>query len=676
MGKTEHSMSLRPAAPSPKSSRSDDLESTAELPVLDPAGTPAADRDADHRDTDTWVPPLAGRAAPAAPADTERLRELERDLQSVSASLQSTTEQLHDTEQLLVAKDERLRQVERARDEALATLAAAEQRAGGFEQRLTALAAELAQRHAAAVQHVTQLNESAHARVAAEQRAAAVADELAQVRAQAGTAQERARLLEQRITERETDERTQRAREQEQQQALAAQGRAHAAGMMEDLHHERARAMSYLESLQTLEGRRRIVEELATDLHREADARAEELARLARELAGRDSRAHELNAELTQRAARIARLEQQVSTITATLAQRDTHLRDARQQAEGLQVSIARLQAEATASAERVRTLETTSEQHKGSNQQQLAELQRLRDERAELDATLEAARVAAAAATQRATAQEAALTQQRERATQLETQLTSERQRAAQLEGELTTLRSEMDAWGSVVQSAQGHLTSIATAEARVRTLEHDAAERHTASRALELERDALAKRVGELEEHLHAAEDTVHRLEADARGRAARVDELEKSNQQWRATAEEARHAASDTVLNPALRDAARHLAEEAPAPELVPEGATRLLIQGDGEGPEVVHVLGRKTSIGRTPDNDLQLDAKFVSRHHAVILAGPLQTIIEDLNSTNGVQVNGRRVTRHTLKDGDQIAIGRAHYRFALRRAGDKR
>jgi hypothetical protein len=37
---------------------------------------------------------------------------------------------------------------------------------------------------------------------------------------------------------------------------------------------------------------------------------------------------------------------------------------------------------------------------------------------------------------------------------------------------------------------------------------------------------------------------------------------------------------------------------------------------------------------------------------------------------------VQVNGRRVTRHTLKDGDHIAIGRAQYRFALRRGGDKR
>ena len=83
-----------------------------------------------------------------------------------------------------------------------------------------------------------------------------------------------------------------------------------------------------------------------------------------------------------------------------------------------------------------------------------------------------------------------------------------------------------------------------------------------------------------------------------------------------------------------------------------EIVPEGAVRLLIRTDGD-TEVVHVLGRKTTIGRTPDNDLQIDAKFISRHHAVILAGPNYTIIEDLNSTNGVLVNNRRVTRHTLQ-----------------------
>src|ERR1700681_3985202 len=106
-----------------------------------------------------------------------------------------------------------------------------------------------------------------------------------------------------------------------------------------------------------------------------------------------------------------------------------------------------------------------------------------------------------------------------------------------------------------------------------------------------------------------------------------------------------------------------------------EAMPQARTRLLIRSDAD-TEVVHVLGRKTTIGRTPDNDLQIDAKFISRHHAVILAGPAHTIIEDLNSTNGVLVNGRRITRQTLKDGDAVMIGKTVFRFAVRPGFDRR
>ncbi len=53
-----------------------------------------------------------------------------------------------------------------------------------------------------------------------------------------------------------------------------------------------------------------------------------------------------------------------------------------------------------------------------------------------------------------------------------------------------------------------------------------------------------------------------------------------------------------------------------------EEVREAGVRLLVRSQ-DGHEVVHVLGRKTTIGRTPDNDLQIDASFISRHHAVLL-----------------------------------------------------
>jgi pSer/pThr/pTyr-binding forkhead associated (FHA) protein len=96
------------------------------------------------------------------------------------------------------------------------------------------------------------------------------------------------------------------------------------------------------------------------------------------------------------------------------------------------------------------------------------------------------------------------------------------------------------------------------------------------------------------------------------------------------------------------------------------------TRLLIRIDSD-TEVVHVINKKvTTIGRTEDNDLTIDTKFISRHHAQMLAGPNFTVLEDLGSTNGVYVNNRRVSKQTLKDSDQVTIGKTRFRFAIKPA----
>ena len=63
-----------------------------------------------------------------------------------------------------------------------------------------------------------------------------------------------------------------------------------------------------------------------------------------------------------------------------------------------------------------------------------------------------------------------------------------------------------------------------------------------------------------------------------------------------------------------------------------------------------------------LGRTPDNDLQVDSKFISRHHCQIVTGSDGiTVIEDLNSTNGIMLGDKRVRRHTLRDGDVVTLG---------------
>jgi chromosome segregation ATPase len=98
--------------------------------------------------------------------------------------------------------------------------------------------------------------------------------------------------------------------------------------------------------------------------------------------------------------------------------------------------------------------------------------------------------------------------------------------------------------------------------------------------------------------------------------------------------------------------------------PQPELVAE-----LIRMDGDRP-VTHILARRTRIGRAQTCDLQIESTSVSRHHALVLVGPREAIIEDLNSTNGVIVNGRKVSRQLLRDGDAITIGEIQFRFMAR------
>ena len=397
-----------------------------------------------------------------------------------------------------------------------------------------------------------------------------------------------------------------------------------------ELQEMRARAASYFESFQSAERRRSLFEGLLSDLQDEVDSHESGRARLARELAGRDVRAGELESDLSHRAARIADLDSQVSTLAGALQQRDV-------------------------------------------------ELTRLRAVEASLSGALEAARSATATVTARAGEHEAALNEARTRVATLEAELAAGRKHGAELEEELARVRGEMEEWAGALRTAQlersGHLASITSGEARVKQLEDRVAEQVEMLRTLQTASDAAIARTHELEADLRAAEDGISRLESQLRGRNARVSELEKANQQWRHTLDETRAAHISTDTHLALRDAAHADAEEGAVREPAADGATRLLIRSEG-ATEVMHVLGRKTSVGRTPDNDLQIDAKYISRHHAVILAGPAHTIIEDLNSTNGVMVNGRRISRQALKDGDQVTIGRAEYRFAVRRTGDKR
>jgi len=64
---------------------------------------------------------------------------------------------------------------------------------------------------------------------------------------------------------------------------------------------------------------------------------------------------------------------------------------------------------------------------------------------------------------------------------------------------------------------------------------------------------------------------------------------------------------------------------------------------------------------TMIGRDADNLIQLSDPKVSKRHALVHAKGHVWTIEDMNSTNGIAVNGARVKRAELKNGDKVHIG---------------
>ena len=84
-------------------------------------------------------------------------------------------------------------------------------------------------------------------------------------------------------------------------------------------------------------------------------------------------------------------------------------------------------------------------------------------------------------------------------------------------------------------------------------------------------------------------------------------------------------------------------------------------RILLASEGKTVLEKELKPGRLVIGRTSDNDLQIDSKFISRHHCQIVTQPESCVIEDLNSTNGIFVQSKRVRRHNLNDGDVVKVG---------------
>src|SRR5438445_5562537 len=92
-------------------------------------------------------------------------------------------------------------------------------------------------------------------------------------------------------------------------------------------------------------------------------------------------------------------------------------------------------------------------------------------------------------------------------------------------------------------------------------------------------------------------------------------------------------------------------------------------KLIIEDDEGKATVVPLIRDEITIGRKEGNTIRLTERNVSRKHAKLLKANGTIYIEDLQSYNGIKVNGDRIAgRAPIAEGDRIQIG--DYQLALK------
>jgi chromosome segregation ATPase len=228
--------------------------------------------------------------------------------------------------------------------------------------------------------------------------------------------------------------------------------------------------------------------------------------------------------------------------------------------------------------------------------------------------------------------------------ATQRKAQLQSEHAaKIAELEADAETHEQEMTVLMAHLKEARRPIESI---EGDVKRLKEELALKTLAINDLSEEGDKLRAALERTRGQLEEREFLIRRLERSESNNANALGRIQTSMER--------------------LGSSVAPSVNASPAAEWSPE-----LIRIDGDR-SISHALGRRTRIGRAPGCEMHIDSTSVSRHHALILAGTREAIIEDLNSTNGVILNGRKVTRQVLNDGDIVTIGDIQFRYVAKPA----
>ena len=115
-------------------------------------------------------------------------------------------------------------------------------------------------------------------------------------------------------------------------------------------------------------------------------------------------------------------------------------------------------------------------------------------------------------------------------------------------------------------------------------------------------------------------------------------------------------------DQLLNQADRQVLSVLAK------LNPKDAMLVALIGPSKGARYL-INSDETSLGRSPDNQIFLDDVTVSRSHALISRTSKTYSLSDLGSLNGTYLNGESISSSSLRDGDEVQIGKFRMHFFL-------
>jgi len=103
------------------------------------------------------------------------------------------------------------------------------------------------------------------------------------------------------------------------------------------------------------------------------------------------------------------------------------------------------------------------------------------------------------------------------------------------------------------------------------------------------------------------------------------------------------------------------------DAPPGTAVGTEPPRFVVTNNGSVMQDLNMDKPRMLIGRSEHNDIAINSRFISRHHALLVRHGAATFLMDLNSTNGTYVNSRRVSNHVLIHDDVITLGHHRIKF---------